>query len=56
MDVEGVPVMAQQNQIRLVSMRMQVQPPASLGGSGIRSCPELWSQMHLRSDVAVAVA
>ena len=53
----GVPVVAQQKRIWLISMRMQVQSLALLGGSGIRHCHELWcrSQTWLRSHVAVVV-
>ena len=49
--------MAQRKQIRLVSMRMQVQSLTLLQGSGIWHCCELWcsSQTWLRSQVAVAV-
>ena len=40
------------------SMRMQVRSLASISGSGIQCCPELWysSQTWLGSGVAVAVA
>ena len=53
----GVPVMAQQEQIRLVSMRTRVQSLASLSRLRIWRCHELWCslQMRLGSDVAVAV-
>ena len=39
-------------------MKMRFQFLASLGGSGIRSCHDLWcrSQIQLRSQVAVAMA
>ena len=49
--------MAQQKQISLASMRMQVRSVASLSGLRIRHCPEVWcgSQMQLGSLVAVAV-
>ena len=51
------PVVAQQKQIRLVSMRMWVWSLASFSGSGIRRCSEPWcrSKMRLGSQVAVAV-
>ena len=54
----GVPVVAQQKQIRLGTMRLWVPSLASLSGLGIRHCRELQcrSQMWLRSGVAVAVA
>ena len=49
--------MAQQKQIQLVSMRMQVRSSASLSRSRIQRCHELWykSQMWLESRVAVAL-
>ena len=55
---EGVPIMAQRKQIRLVSMRIWVWSLALLSGSGIWCFHELWfrSQGHLRSGVAVAMA
>ena len=54
---EGVPIVAQWKQTQLVSMR-RVQSLASLSGSRIRCCHELWcrSQTQLGSGVAVAVA
>ena len=54
----GGPTVAQQKQIWLVSLRVRGQSLASLRGSRIRHCPELWcrSQMWLGSGVAVAVA
>ena len=53
----GVPVVAQGKQIWPVSMRMQVQSLALLGGVRIRRCHELWcrSWMWLGSGVAVAI-
>ena len=49
----GVSVVVQWKQIQLVSMRMPVRSPASLSGSGIRCCHELWcrSQTWLRSTL-----
>ena len=49
--------MAQQKQIRLVSVRMRVGSLALFGGLMIWRCLELWcrSQMWLRSGIAVAV-
>ena len=41
-ELPGVPVVVQKKRIRLVSMRMQVQSLASLKGSGIQRCRELW--------------
>ena len=40
--VVGVPIMAQQKQICLASMRMQIQSLASLSGLRIWRCHELW--------------
>ena len=50
----GVPVLAQQKQIRLGTMRLPVQSWASLSGLRIQRCHELWwwSQTWLRSGVA----
>ena len=49
--------MAQWKQIQLGTMKLRVQPLASLSGLMIRHCCELWcrSQTPLGSDVAVAV-
>ena len=54
----GVPIEAQQKQIWLGTMRVQVQSLASLHRSGIRCSHKLWyrSQVQLRSQVATAVA
>ena len=53
----GVPIVSQQKQIWLVSMRMQVGSLALLSGLGIQRCHELWhrSQMRLGSCIAVLV-
>ena len=53
----AVPVVGQWKQIRLGTMRLQVQSLASLSGLKIRHCRELWcrSKTRLRSGVAVAV-
>ena len=50
--------MAQWKQMLLGIMRLWVLYLASLSGSGIWRCQELWcrSQTQLKSDVAVAVA
>ena len=50
--------MEQQKRIQLVSMRMQVRSLASVSGSGIHPCRELWCrlQTRLRFGVAMAVA
>ena len=52
----GVPIVAQQKQTQLVSMRMQVQSLALLGRLRIWCCCKLWyrSQTPLRSGIAVA--
>ena len=49
--------MAQQKQIRLGTMRLQVRSLASPSGLGIQHCRELWcrSQMWLGFCVATAV-
>ena len=54
----GVPIMARWKQIRLGTMRLQVQFLASLSGLRIGASGELWcrSQMRLRFCLAVAVA
>ena len=53
----GVPVVAQQKQIRLGTMRLQVRSLASLIRLRIQHCHELQcrSKTRLRSGVAVAV-
>ena len=53
----GVLFVAQQKRIQLVSMRMWVRSLASLRGSGIRLCHELWYRLQtwLRSGVAVTM-
>ena len=57
-ECQGVPVMVQQKQILLETMRLRVRSLALLSGLRIQHCHELWcrSQMQLRSGVAVAVA
>ena len=52
-----VPLVAQQKQIQLASLRTWVQSLASLSGLGIRRCHELWYslQRQLGSCVAAAV-
>ena len=54
----GVPTVAQQKRIQLVSMRMQVQSLSSLSGLRIQHCRELWYrlQTQLGFHVAVTVA
>ena len=47
--------MAQQKLIQLESMKMQIQSLASLSGSGIWHCCELWCGTWFRSGIAVAV-
>ena len=53
----GVPVMAQQKRIPLVSMKMRVRSLASLSGLKSWGCHELWcrSQTQLGSCFAVDV-
>ena len=53
----GVPVLVQQWQGQLLSMRMRVWSLALLSGSKIRGCCELWcrSQTLLGSRIAMAV-
>jgi len=50
-------IVAQQKQIQLGTMRLQVRSLALLSGSRIWHCHELWcrSQTRLRSGIAVAV-
>ena len=54
----GGPVVAQQKQIRLGAMRLQVRSLALLSGVRIWCCHELWcrSQTRLESHIAVALA
>ena len=54
----GVPVMAQQKQIQLGTMRLQVPFLASLSGLRIQCCQELWCRLQRRliSYIAVTVA
>ena len=54
----GVPIVAQQKQIRLGTMRLQVQSLALISGLRIWHCHELWcrSQTQLSSSMAAAVA
>ena len=55
---QGIPIVAQQKRIRLVSLRMWVRSLTSLSGLSIQHCHELWCrwQTLLRSQVAVVVA
>ena len=41
-----VPIVVQQKQIRLVSMRLRVPFLASLSGSGIQHCHEMWCRLQ----------
>ena len=43
----GVPAVAQQKGIQLVTMRFRVQSVASLRGLGIRHCRELWCRLKM---------
>ena len=53
-----VPIVAQQKQTLLISMRMWVWSLAPLSGLRIQCCHELWCRLQkwLRSRIAVAVA
>ena len=55
--IMGVPVVARQKQILLVSMRMRVQSLAPLSGLRMQHWHRLWCklQMQLRSSIAGAV-
>ena len=46
----GVPIVAQQKLTQLVSMRTQVRSLASISGSGIRHCGELWCRSQTGTD------
>ena len=54
----GVPVVVQQKQVQLGTMRLWVCSLASLSGLRIPCCHELWYRLQTRlgSGVAVAVA
>jgi len=54
----GVPIVVQRKRIRQRTMRLRVRSLASLSGSRIRHCHELWCrlQTQLGSHVGVAVA
>ena len=54
----GAPIVAQQKQIQLGTMRLWVRSLASLSGLRIWRCHELWCrlQMRLGSGIVVAVA
>ena len=52
----GVPAVAQQKQIRLGTMRMQVQSLALLSGLRIQSCCELCSTLQTQLGFGVSVA
>ena len=56
--LQGVPIMVQQKQIRLGTMRLWIQSLALLGGLRIWRCHELWyrTQMQLGSGIAVSLA
>ena len=51
----GVPVVAQQKQIWLASMRMQVWALALLSGLRIRCCCELWYRLQMQLGAGIAV-
>ena len=54
----GVPILVQQKQIRLGTIRLLVQSLASFSGLRIRRCRKLWCrlQTQIRPGIAVAVA
>ena len=49
----GVPTVAEHRQIRLVPTRMRAQSLASLSGSGIWHCCELWCRSQTHLDLAL---
>ena len=51
--LRGVPVVAQQKQIRLVAMRLWVPSLTSLSGLRIRHCHKLWCSHRHGSDLAL---
>ena len=51
----GGPVVAQQKQIRIGTMRLQVRSLALLSGLRIRRCCELWCRLQTRLGSQVAV-
>ena len=51
----GVPLVAQQKGIQLVSLRMHVQALASISVSGIQRCSELWCRSQTPSGFRVLV-
>ena len=51
-----VPIAAQQKPLQLVSMRMLVQSLASLRGSGIWHCCEMWGRSQVQPGSFIAVA
>ena len=52
----GVPIMAQQKQLSLVSMRLRVRSLPLLSGLRIRCCHELWYRLQTRLGASVDVA
>ena len=50
-----VPVVAQQKQIQLETVRLQVPSLASLSGLRIQRCRELWCRLQTRLGSGVAV-
>ena len=49
----GVPIMVQQKQIQLGTMRLQVQSLASLSGLRIWRCCELWCGSQMQLDLVL---
>ena len=55
-EILGVPTVAQQKQIQLGTMRLQVRFLVSLNGLRIWHCRELWYRSWMRLGYRVAVA
>ena len=53
---QGVPVVALQKQIRLGTMRLQVQSLALLSGLGIRLCHKLWCRLQTQLGFGIVMA
>ena len=54
--LKGVPIVAQCQRTRLVSMKMRVQSLALPSGLGIQHCHKLWHRLQMRLGSCVAVA
>ena len=55
-EFQGVPIVVQQKQIRLVTMRLRVQFLALLSGLRIWHCHELWYRLQTRLGSCAAMA